>query len=69
LSRWGHEQEIKQIFPASGTPVQEHPGEYPSFWAAIESIAPKIGCLPQTLSDWVKRYEVDSGQREGFNSS
>ena len=44
--------------------VQEHRGEYPSLWAAIESIAPKIGCVPQTLSDWVKRYEVDSGQRE-----
>jgi transposase-like protein len=38
-------------------------------WAAIESIAPKIGCVPQTLSDWVKRYEVDSGQREGLSSS
>ena len=29
--------------------VQEHRGEYPSLWAAIESIAPKIGCVPQTL--------------------
>jgi transposase-like protein len=47
----------------------EHRGEYPSVWAAIESIAPKIGCVPQTLSDWVKRYEVDSGQREGLSSS
>ena len=37
--------------------VHEHRGEYPSLWAAIESIAPKIGCVPQTLSDWVKRYE------------
>jgi len=43
--------------------VQEHRGEYPSFWAAIESIAPKIGCVPQTLSDWVNRDEVDCGQR------
>ena len=49
--------------------VQEHRGEYPSLWAAIESIAPKIGCVPQTLRDWVKRYEVDSGQREGLSSS
>lgn len=30
--------------------VQEHRGEYPSLWAAIESIAPKIGCVPQTLN-------------------
>ena len=49
--------------------VQEHRGEYPSLWAAIESIAPKIGCVPQTPSDWVKRYEVDSDQREGLSSS
>ena len=39
--------------------VQEHRGEYPSLWAAIESIAPKIGCVPQTLNEWVKRVEVD----------
>ena len=49
--------------------VQEHRGEYPSLWAAIESIAPKIGCVPQTLNDWVKRDEVDHGQREGLTTS
>ena len=49
--------------------VQEHRGEYPSLWAAVESIAPKIGCVPQTLLDWVKRDEVDNGQREGLTSS
>ena len=46
--------------------VQEHRGEYPSLWAAIESIAPKIGCVPQTLNEWVKRVEVDTGQRDGI---
>jgi transposase-like protein len=45
--------------------VQEHRGEYPSLWAAVESIAPKIGCVPQTLLGWVKRQEIDSGVREG----
>jgi transposase len=49
--------------------VREHRGEYPSLWAAVESIAPKIGCVPQTLLEWVKREEVDSGQREGLSSS
>ena len=49
--------------------VQEHRREYPSLWAAIESIAPKIGCVPQTLNEWVKRAEVDSGVREGVTSS
>ncbi len=42
--------------------VQDHRVDYPSLWAAIESIAPKIGCVPQTLNDWVKKAEVDSGQ-------
>jgi transposase-like protein len=49
--------------------VQEHRGEYPSLWAAIESIAPKIGCVPQTLSEWVKRAEVDAGVRAGVTTS
>lgn len=49
--------------------VQEHRGEYPSLWAAVESIAPKIGCVPQTLLEWVKREEVDAGVRDGLTSS
>ena len=49
--------------------VQEHRGEYPSLWLAIESIAPKIGCVPQTLLTWVKRHEVDSGMREGVTTA
>ncbi len=49
--------------------VQEHRGEYPSLWAAVESIAPKIGCVPQTLLELVKRVEVDTGVHEGVTSS
>jgi transposase len=49
--------------------VQEQRGEYPSLWAAVESIAPKIGCVPQTLLVWVKREEVDSGEREGVTTA
>lgn len=48
--------------------VLEHRGEYPSLWTAIESIAPKIGCVPQTLLTWVKQQEIDSGLREGVTS-
>ena len=48
--------------------VQEHRGEYPSLWAAVDSIAPKIGCVPQTLLDWVKRHEVDGGVRAGVST-
>jgi transposase len=49
--------------------VQEHRGEYPSLWAAVESIAPKIGCVPQTLLEWVKREEADTGVRDDLSSS
>lgn len=49
--------------------VQEHRGEYPSLWAAVESIAPKIGCVPQTLLDWVKRTEIDAGSRPGTTTT
>jgi len=49
--------------------VQEHRGEYPSLWIAVESIAPKIGCVPQTLLTWVKRVEIDTGVREGVTTS
>lgn len=49
--------------------VQEHRGEYSSLWAAVESIAPKIGCVPQTLLDWVKRAEVAIGMRDGMSTS
>ena len=49
--------------------VQEHRGEYPSLWAAVESIAPKIGCVPQTLLGWVLRQEVDTGVRGGVTAA
>ena len=45
--------------------VLDHAGEHPSRWAAVTSIAAKIGCTPQTLHDWVKKAEIDSGQRAG----
>lgn len=49
--------------------VQEHRGEYPSLWTAVESIAPKIGCVPQTLLSWVRRREIDTGVREGVTTA
>ena len=49
--------------------VQEHRGEYPSLWAAVESIAAKIGCAPQTLLTWVQRHEVDTGARTGVTTA
>jgi len=49
--------------------VREQRGEYPSLWAAVDSIAPKVGCVPQTLLQWVKRRESDAGVREGVTTS
>ena len=49
--------------------VQEHRSEYPSQWAAIESIAGKIGCVPQTLHTWVRQHEVDAGVRDGVTTA
>src|SRR5438067_7716470 len=43
--------------------VLDHASEHPSRWAAVTSIAAKIGCTPQTLHDWVKKAQVDSGNR------
>ena len=48
--------------------VLEHRHEHPSQWAAIESIATKIGCVPQTLHAWVRQHEIDDGQREGVST-
>jgi transposase len=45
--------------------VLEHGGDYASQWAAIGSIAAKIGCTGETLRKWVRQAEHDSGQRPG----
>ena len=49
--------------------VFEHQGEHASQWAAIGSIASKIGCTPETLRKWVRRVERDQGLRSGMTSS
>jgi transposase len=45
--------------------VAEHGREHASQWAALVSIAGKIGCTPQTLHNWVAQAERDSGKRAG----
>jgi len=45
--------------------VLDHEGEHASRWAAVSSIAAKIGCTAQTLHEWVKKAERDSGARAG----
>jgi transposase len=49
--------------------VFEHQGEHASQWAAIGSIANKIGCTPETLRKWVRRAERDQALRSGMTSS
>jgi transposase-like protein len=48
--------------------VTEHQGEHASQWAAICSIAAKIGCSGETLRGWVRQAERDQGLREGMTS-
>jgi transposase-like protein len=48
--------------------VLDHEKDHPSRWAAVVSIAAKIGCAGQTLHEWVKKAEVDSGTRAGVPS-
>lgn len=48
--------------------VLDHEGEHPSRWAAISSIAGKIGCSAHTLLEWVKRADRDSGRTAGVPS-
>jgi transposase len=45
--------------------VLDHEGEHSSRWAAVSSIAAEIGCTSQTLHEWVKKFERDSGVRAG----
>ena len=49
--------------------VYEHHREYESQWAAMVSIAPKIGCTPETLRTWVRQSETDQGIRDGMPTS
>ena len=42
--------------------------EHQSRWAAIKSVAAKIGCTPETLRSWVNKMEIDAGKRPGTTS-
>ena len=46
----------------------EHEGEYASRWAAVRSIAQKMGCSAETLRKWVAQAEIDRGVRGGVTS-
>jgi len=48
--------------------VLDHGGDHASQWAAMVSIAGKIGCTAETLRKWVRQAELDAGQRLGVSS-
>ena len=63
LSRFSPEQKARAVRMVVGaTP------NYPSQWAAIESVAAKVGVSSETLRKWVRRFEVDGGQRPGLST-
>jgi len=49
--------------------VFEQQGKHESQWAAIVSIAEKMGCTAETLRKWVRRAERDTGQRPGLTTN
>jgi transposase len=49
--------------------VLDHQDEHGSQWAAIQSIASKIGCSGETLRNWVRQAERDDGVRPGPTSA
>ena len=55
------ERAVRMVFEAKD--------QYESQWAAIESIAAKIGCSAETLRRWVRQHERDNGQREGTTTA
>jgi transposase len=48
--------------------VLDHTSEHPSQWAAIRSVAEKLGCTTETLRRWVRQAERDAGQRAGLTT-
>lgn len=60
-SREVRERAVRMVF--------EHKDEHGSQWAAMASIAAKIGCTPETLRKWVRQAGRDQGLREGLTTS
>ena len=63
-NRYSHEMRARAV-----RMVLEHQGSYKTQSAAVAAIAPKIGCIPKTLSVWVRQAEKDIGARDGATSA
>ena len=72
LERIGVYEYIEEVFPeVRGRAVRlvlEHQDEHESQWAAIGSIAEKIGCTSETLRKWVRQAERDQGRKPGLTT-
>lgn len=72
MKGWSHEQDKQAVFTGGKGAVCAHGAEAPavheSQWAAIESVAGRIGCSAQTLCNWVRQAERDLGKRKGMNT-
>lgn len=49
--------------------VEESRGEHESQWAAIRSVAAKVGCTTESLRRWVRQTEIDQGKRTGVTTT
>ena len=71
LRGWGH-AETNEVSPEVRSRavrmVVEHEAAHESQWAAITSIAEKIGCTAETLRKWVRQAERDAGKRPGLTT-
>jgi transposase-like protein len=63
-----HKRYPKEVKERAVRLVAEHQSEYSSQWAAIVSVAEKLGMTPETLRSWIKRKEIDTGVRSGLTT-
>ena len=54
----------KELKERAVRPVLEEQGQHPSQWAAIQTVAAKLGCGVEGLRKWVRRAEADAGKRQ-----
>lgn len=70
MREWSYEEATQvspEVIERAVRMVSEAGSDYASQWAAITSVAAKIGCTPETLRRWIRQQETDTGQRPGLS--